>query len=111
MKLIGRPSTNASGIDNIPLHYLVKAFPVLLDDILTIINNSLSTSTFWKSTIIKPIPKVANPTDITHFRPISLLCSLSKILELMLYDQLLTYLTSIAALDPLQSGFKKFHSI
>ena len=112
-KLISRPSSKAQGVDEIPIHYLVKTSPVVLEDILMIINNSLSTSTFptlWKSAIIKPIPKIAKPTDVSHFRPFSLLCSLSKILESVVYEQLRIYLTSIEAFDPLQSGFKKYHS-
>ena len=112
-KLIGHPGTNATGIDEIPAHYLEKVAPGLLDDFLMVINNSLITSTFptlWKLAVIKPVPKVTKPRSVNQFRPISLLCSLSKILETFVYNQLLAYLTSIEALDPLQSGFKKHHS-
>ena len=45
-KLISRPLTNAAGVDNIPIHYIVKSSPTLLEDILVIINNSLRTATF-----------------------------------------------------------------
>ena len=112
-KALSSFKTKSSGTDDIPAHYLEKMSPSLLPDILEIMNQSLMTSVFphaWKQAIIIPIPKIPKPTSISHYRPISLLCSLSKVLEYIVYSQLVNHLQTEDLLDPFQSAFKEGHS-
>ena len=56
------------------------------------------------------IKKVRKPTLKTTYRPISLLPVISKILEKVIYDQIIEFVTKKNILYKFQSGFRKFHS-
>jgi len=60
---------------------------------------------------VTPVPKVKYCTSLTHFRPISVLSTLSKILERILYDQMVSHLSKYNLLTPHQSGFRSGYSI
>jgi hypothetical protein len=45
-----------------------------------------------------------------NYRSLSVLPSISKIMERLLYDQLYNYLTKFELLSDSQFGFQKFHS-
>ena len=53
-----------------------------------------------------PLKKRAIPSSATDFRPIALLCFLSKVLEKLVHDQMYEYLTSQNLLDSHQTGFR-----
>ena len=59
---------------------------------------------------ILPINKTPNPSLPSDYRPISLLCMLSKIFEKAVSYQILEHLTTHKILDPYQSGFRPGHS-
>ncbi|MGL5664318.1 MAG: reverse transcriptase domain-containing protein, partial [Cetobacterium sp.] len=48
--------------------------------------------------------------NLANFRPISNLSFLNKLLERVVATQLISHLTENNLLEPLQSGFRKFHS-
>ncbi|KAE9525443.1 hypothetical protein AGLY_014243 [Aphis glycines] len=65
----------------------------------------------WKNAIITPIPKNnQNSFKPTGYRPISVLCSMSKLLEKIIYNRLSWYATHHKLLSPCQHGFRKYHS-
>ena len=101
------------GVDNIN-SYVIKLILNRICGILAhIINSSFEQEVFpdrWKKAIIKPIPKVAIPLSANDFRPISLLPTLSKIIEKVVNIQIVGYLVDHALLDPYQSAYKKNHS-
>ncbi|KAK3552383.1 hypothetical protein QTP86_011263 [Hemibagrus guttatus] len=87
----------------------------LLPFITTVINASLTSGhvpTAFKKARVIPIPKkpALDPSDISNYRPVSLLSFLSKILERIVYNQLSDYLLQNNLHDPNQSGFKAAHS-
>jgi retron-type reverse transcriptase len=65
----------------------------------------------WKTSIIRPIPKIQNPTLPADFRPISLLCSTSKILEKIIAKKLTSFLESRNIFPQCQHGFRKNRSV
>jgi len=83
--------------------------------ITSLINNTIRQCVFpkgWKSAIITPIFKFGNETDITNYRPISILPTISKIAEKSLAEQLIKHLNnSPYKLHPMQFGFRAKHSI
>ena len=87
-------------------------------DILTIpitqlCNLSIKFSHFPKDCKVakpKPLYKKGNKTDTKNFRPISLLPIISKIIEKVIHDQTINYLTENSILYRYQSGFHKNHS-
>ena len=66
--------------------------------------------TYWKIAQVLAFPKTQKILNVDDFRPISILPSLSKALEYIVSDQIRTHLTKHNLMDPLQSGFRKYHS-
>ena len=93
---------------------LLKEISTLIDEPLSlIINHSLRTGIFpSKLKIAKVIPlHKKNEKDLLdNYRPISLLPSISKVFERIVYNQLYSYLTTNGILFKSQFGFRKSHS-
>ena len=58
----------------------------------------------WKLHLITPIFKSGNRSLIKNYRPISLLCIISKVLERLIFDNIIEFL-STKVLNPTQFGF------
>ncbi|KAK3570671.1 hypothetical protein QTP86_024757, partial [Hemibagrus guttatus] len=102
-------------LDPIPSAMLQTISPDLLPFITTVINGSLTSghvpTVFKKAKVIPVLKKPAlDPSDISNYRPVSLLSFLSKILERVVCNQLSDYLMQNNVHDPNQSGFKAAHS-
>ena len=107
------PSNKAPGIDKVPTRVIKDCLPIILPFVTSIINASLSSSTFpgiCKTAEITPIPKQGNHELPDNNRPISLLPVLSKVCERVAYNQFVTYLTTNKRLTTKQNGSKKWHS-
>ena len=63
-----------------------------------------------KQAIVKPLFKKGSRLEVGNYRPVSLLCITSKILEKAVYVQLERYLTDKNLLYEYQSGFRKSYS-
>ena len=67
-----------------------------------------------KGKIAKVVPvykgKNLDPTQFTNYRPVALLSIIGKILEQVMYNQLMQFLSESAVLYPSQYGFRKNHS-
>ncbi len=66
----------------------------------------------FKSAIVKPILKKPNldPETLANYRPVSLLPFLSKILEKVVSQQLVSHIDKHSLSARFQSGFKRHHS-
>ena len=51
-----------------------------------------SIPTKWKHHLITPIPKSGNPSSFANYRPISLLCVTSKVLESLIYNKVIDFI-------------------
>ena len=79
---------------------------------VNIINNCIDKNVFttvWKTARVCTIPKIDNPIDVTKYRPISVLCILSKVFERVILTQLCNYMEVKASYNLTQSGFRKGH--
>ena len=75
-KTVKTIKTNACGVDDISAFFIKLSIEHTADILADIINASFVTKFFpsrWKEAIVKPIPKVSNPTQASDYRPISLL--------------------------------------
>jgi Notch-like protein len=78
------PCKNSSGYDEIPLRILKISMPFITSPLTYLCNKSVSKGSFparLKYSQIIPIFKKGDKTELTNYRPISLLTSFSKILK------------------------------
>ena len=105
--------TNACGVDDISAFFIKISIEYTADILADIINSSFINSFFpsrWKQAIVKPIPKISNPTKASDYRPISLLPAFSKIAEKIAAKQMSLFFKEHKLLDTLQSAYKSSHS-
>lgn len=104
----------APGIDAIPTKALKNLSYIGIDYLVTIINSILKLSYFpdsWKSAKIVPIHKPGKPTYIvSSYRPISLLSTISKVVEKVISIRLDEFVVQNNILPPEQFGFRSYHS-
>ena len=87
-------SKSSFGHDEISNNLIKRLEPLIAEPLALIINQSLSTGIFpdkFKITKITPIYQKDNKHFIENYRPISLLPSISKIFERVVYDQINSY--------------------
>ena len=76
-------------------------------------NISIFTGTFpsqWKTAVVTPIFKKGNRVDISNYRPISILSSVSKIFEHLIDKQLRAFTKDNSILSRPQHDFRRHHS-
>ena len=103
----------ATGLDNISAKLLKVASPVIAESLCVIFNKSVETGIFpteWKKAKVFPVHKKDDKSDPNNYRPISVLPTIAKLLERLIYDQLYDYLTRNNLLTKHQSGFRSLHS-
>ena len=87
--------TNSCGSDGIQFRFLIASLPITIFYILMIVNTSIVTGTYpdpWKCPIVTPIYKSGDTKNVENYRPVSLLCIISKILEKVVAIQLIDFL-------------------
>ena len=105
--------SKSSGFDEISVNLLKKIIHPIALPLTHIFNLSLSTGrcpTSLKIAKVTPVYKKDDSSLITNYRPISLLPSISKILEKLVYKRVFKFLTNNDLLSPKQFGFRKGHS-
>lgn len=112
-KILGELQSNAYGVDNISLRMLKYCSPHIIQFIVHIINSCIEQNYFpneWKVAIGRPLPKKPNPSTFSDLRIISILPTLSKIFEKILYNQIYQYCEILNLIPNSQSGFRKGYS-
>lgn len=64
---------------------------------------------FFQGSIVIVLNKVPSPSCLNDFRPISLLCFLSKVLERLVHDQIASFVESQGLMGGHQAGFRAGH--
>ena len=109
LKIIMNIQSKAFGCDDLNITLIQLCCPYIVPFITHVINMCIETSyypTCWKSAYILPLPKVDQPSDFSHLRSISILPTISKILEKTLDLQVRSFLNRFNVLPPKQSGFR-----
>ena len=110
MSLKQKKSSGYDGISNILLRELVNE---IAEPLNTIFNRSLSEGLFpdlMKLAEVVPLHKKGNITDVDNYRPISLLITILKILEKVIYKRVYNFLDITNQLYDSQCGFRQKHS-
>ena len=101
------------GYDNVSNKLIKSAGHIVVKPLTIIVNLSLHTGIYpsqIKLSRVKPLFKNGNKTQFNNYRPISLLPSLSKIFEYVIFDQLLHYYIGNNLLSMEEYGFRPGHS-
>ena len=100
----------SSGLDNIDNILLKELRDVICEPLVTIFNNSISEGIFpdkMKPPRLCPLHKSGPKDETTNYRPISLLLTISKILEKIMYTRVYQFLNETNQLYGSQYGFRK----
>lgn len=83
-QILDHLKSTATGMDGLPSWFLRLSAPITAAPISEILNLSLLSSHVpaqWKTSIIKPIPKIPRPVALADYRPISITPVLSRLTE------------------------------
>ena len=111
LKLKNLKSNKAPGHDQIPAKLLKKGATVLSAPLADIVNACIDESVFpqdYKHAEVRPIYKKNDPLNMNNYRPVSVLTGLSKVVEGIICDQMMDYLSNI--LSSSLSAYRKKYS-
>ena len=113
-RLIGKlPNKGSSGFDKIDNILLKKLNLEVATQISIITNASIAQGIFpelMKNALIVPLYKAKSRELVTNYRPISLLLTISKLMEKIVYKQVYDYLNQTGQIYDSQYGFRSAHS-
>ena len=107
------PSKRSSGPDNISNVLLKELAPILSEPLSIIVNQSMQTGIFpdiMKLAEVVPLYKGKSRENETNYRPISLLTTMSKVMEKVVYQRVYQFLTNTGQICETQYGFCSNHS-
>ena len=87
--------------------------PYIVPAVTHIVNISIQTSIFpdmWKFTKIVPLYKKDDPLNAKNYRPVALIPVLSKVLERVIFLQMIQYMESNNMFHPSHHGYRSGHN-
>ncbi len=108
----GLKAKKSAGHDNISNNLIKSVLVDIYTEITFVINYCLQNEYFpsmWKVSRVTPLFKKGDRTNITNYRPISLLPCISKILEKVVDKQVRTYMSVHGYFADDQYGFRAGH--
>lgn len=108
--IMGLRRDSSVGWDGISSRILQTSSQIFIPVVTYICQLALSTGVFptaFKKAVVTPVFKSGDEDGITNYRPISVLTTLSKILEKVLNKRLVDYLESKNIIAPNQFGFRR----
>ena len=106
-------NSNSTGHDEFSLKFVKLSLPILAPALVKIFNLSINSGTYpdkLKIAKVIPIFKKGATTSVNNYRPISILSTINKIFEKILYSRLINYIDKFQLLYKYQYGFRKKHS-
>ena len=103
----------SSGCDMISSRVCKDAFVILVDHLVHIFNCSLNSCVFpdaWKQARVVPLFKGGDQSDVSNYRPVSLLPLPGKLLEKIVHKKVVQFFEGQNFLSVHQGGFRKGHS-
>ena len=111
--ILNLKNSKSSGVDRIDT-YIIK---LMVDDILPavthIVNLSIQQAVFpslYKIAKVIPLYKKEDPLLPKNYRPVAILCILSKVIERVIFLQIVNYMNSNNLFHPNHHGFRAHHS-
>ena len=106
-------ANKSTGTDNISPRILKISAPFISSSLTYIFNRIIDSGTFptlLKNAKVLPAYKAGDKCFPTNYRPISVLPTVSKLIEKHVARHMYEYLSDFNLLHPAQSGFRPFHS-
>lgn len=94
--------------DGIPILFYKRTLRVITQPLNILFNSSLQQSLFpseWKLSLVTPLYKNGDKSDVLNYRPISILSAISKIFEKIMYSHIQDRVKHL--ISPQQHGFAK----
>lgn len=102
-------NTYSSGHDDVSVNMVKFVHQAILEPICWVVNNSLEFGIFpeqLKLALVIPVHKKGDTTEMSNYRPISLLPSFSKIFEAVMKERIVQFMTSNKLLNDIQHGYQ-----
>ena len=112
-QILGSLKNGAAGYDEINACLLKLVSPFIAEPLMYLCNQSLSEGLFpmeLKLANVIPLYKSDDSFVFNNYRPVSLLCVISKVFEKVMYNRLLEFLETYKILTNSQFGFRKSYS-
>ena len=107
------PSKNSCGLDGISSKLIKIIEPAIIKPLTLLINQVLNTGIFpdeLKIAKVIPLFKKDDPTLLKNYRPISLLSTIAKVMEKIIFTQLSSYFNENKLIFDNPYGFRPKHS-
>ena len=111
--ILGLKNSKASGVDNIDTYIIKLVAEEILPAVTHIVNLSIQQAVFpslYKVAKVIPLFKKGDPLLPKNYRPVAILCILSKVIERVVYMQIVEYMTKNDLFHPNHHGFRAHHS-
>ena len=108
--------SKATGLDSVGPRFLKLSSGIIAKSLTTIANKCLSSGSYpaiWKQDKVSPLHKRGTKEELNSYRPISpisILPTLSKLLEKSIQKHFMEYLNTFDLIHKSQSGFRAGHS-
>jgi exonuclease III len=110
VKIIHTLKEKSPGDDGIKVSHLIENTELVVPILKNVINNSIKKGFFCdeiKCAKIRPIYKAGCPQQYSNYRPVSILSTISKAIELYIYTHLSSYLKRYKIIDENQYAYQK----
>ena len=100
----------SASLDDITTYMIKSCKPAIAPILMHIFNLSIRTKQFpdcWKVTKVRPLCKSRSADDCSNFRLISIIPTIGKIIEHLIYTQCASYLERMNIISEAQSGFRR----
>ena len=111
--IYGMNSNKAIGLDNLPARCIKDGASVIAGPMTHMINLSLGVGRVpvdMKLARVVPLHKKNSKTEVGNYRPVSILNSMSKVIEIIVFSQWNEYLVNKKLLYEFQSRFRSNYS-
>ena len=109
----GLSNSSSFGLDLLDTYTIKLITPEILPAITHIVNLSITTKKFpqnWKKVKIIPLHKKEDPLNPKNYRPVAIVPILSKVLERLIFNQIVQYLTENKLLHPNHHAYRVHHN-
>ena len=100
-----------SGVDNIPAFIIKDCATIFAEPLSHLFNTCIESGKYpdlWKIARVTPVYKKGEATDVSNYRPISILCNFSKVFEIILHNKIYSQIRT--SISTQQHGFVKGRS-